>query len=500
MNQEIWKSFSCGLRQYQISSLAKIKDADGNLRSETTLGQIRLPTGSTTRESKCIKKLMEEHFDESIVGALYGKRPELPGEEWDDLPGYAHKYQVSTFGRVWNKKGRRSVVPPQNSTVARVLLVNAKVNSHKYINRLVLATFKNFDLDSDIIVSHIDGDVWNNRLENLCAITRKEQMSKRGEKAPKKGEKASKLAQQIIKLDQNGEEVDRYASKMSAAHEHGMSEKTLARYVDNGTGIGGYTFVIAKKIPEPEGNQYKDYTGYVITREGNIYSKAVQEYKIIPKPGQGGYVNIHLSKNHVSKPLKLHQVVATAFLPNPENKPTVNHKDGNKQNNHVDNLEWATHSEQSIHAINELGVAGGKPVWIYDKEGVFVGCHATLASANRITSVSINAIRRRCDGETEQKGNNIFVWADKEKKIIPPIIDLSTVKTTKQPIPKPKPEPSSAARQAQPILAYNTQTKTLKQYKSLAVAGRETGVDRKIIRSLCGTKEECDGYLFEFAK
>lgn len=54
---------------------------------------------------------------------------------------------------------------------------------------------------------------------------------------------------------------------------------------------------------------------------------------------------------------KVHRIIAETFIPNPENKPSVNHKDGNKANNELDNLEWATYSEQQIHAI-KIGLVG----------------------------------------------------------------------------------------------------------------------------------------------
>ena len=70
------------------------------------------------------------------------------------------------------------------------------------------------------------------------------------------------------------------------------------------------------------------------------------------KPGFSGdheYLQVTLSNSKVKRYL-LHRVVAIAFIPNPENKPEVNHKDGDKTNCNVDNLEWVTSSENQIHA------------------------------------------------------------------------------------------------------------------------------------------------------
>jgi hypothetical protein len=72
-----------------------------------------------------------------------------------------------------------------------------------------------------------------------------------------------------------------------------------------------------------------------------------------PNVGKLGYNRVHFYPKDGKRPLFLvHRIVAEAFIPNPENKRTVNHKNGNKSDNRVDNLEWMTHAENQQHAYS----------------------------------------------------------------------------------------------------------------------------------------------------
>lgn len=66
-----------------------------------------------------------------------------------------------------------------------------------------------------------------------------------------------------------------------------------------------------------------------------------------------GYISVSIHFNHIYKFSKVHRLVAIAFLPNPESKPCVNHKDGIKTNNRVSNLEFVTYKENTQHAVKE---------------------------------------------------------------------------------------------------------------------------------------------------
>lgn len=100
-----------------------------------------------------------------------------------------------------------------------------------------------------------------------------------------------------------------------------------------------------------------DFEDYEISSFGRVRSHKNGKVKILKERlNRDGYVQYSLSdKNHVMRTKRANRLVAEAFIPNPENKPTVNHKDGDKTNNMVDNLEWATKKEQMNHAY-ELGL------------------------------------------------------------------------------------------------------------------------------------------------
>lgn len=99
--------------------------------------------------------------------------------------------------------------------------------------------------------------------------------------------------------------------------------------------------------------QIKDYPNYYIYDNGDILN--INTNKILEGSiGENGYRYFRLSQNGKKKMLYCHRLVAEAFIPNPQNLPVVNHKDGNKLNNNVENLEWATYSDNIIHFHKEI--------------------------------------------------------------------------------------------------------------------------------------------------
>lgn len=85
--------------------------------------------------------------------------------------------------------------------------------------------------------------------------------------------------------------------------------------------------------------------GYFVSPTGNVYNRHGHLMK--GSIDRCGYRNIIINRKNKN----IHRLIAETFTPNPENKPCINHKDGNKQNNHVSNLEWCTHSENTIHSF-----------------------------------------------------------------------------------------------------------------------------------------------------
>lgn len=135
-----------------------------------------------------------------------------------------------------------------------------------------------------------------------------------------------------------------------------------------------------------------------------------------------GYIQARLSKNNKFGLKAVHRLVAKAFIPNPENKPQVNHIDGNKQNNRVDNLEWCSNRENQLHAW-KLGLQTpywkgkfgkdhitSKKVKQYDKNKNLIKIWDSVSEASKTLNINNTSISRCCLHHKYRHTAGGFIW------------------------------------------------------------------------------------------
>lgn len=123
-----------------------------------------------------------------------------------------------------------------------------------------------------------------------------------------------------------------------------------------------------------------------------------------------GYMQICLTKDRVRKTIKIHRLVAEAFLPNPTNLPQINHKDENKQNNRVDNLEWCDCRYNNCYngRMEKIAKKNGRRVRCLETDTVY----DSVAKAAEATGISHSNIVYVCQGEFKQIKGFHFKYED----------------------------------------------------------------------------------------
>ena len=179
-----------------------------------------------------------------------------------------------------------------------------------------------------------------------------------------------------------------------------------------------------------EWKDIKDSNGkYQISNYGRI--KSFNNNKIIimrTNKSNVGYYLVRISIKNKLKTYTVHKLVALHFIHNPNLYPCINHIDGNKENNRVDNLEWCTHSYNNKEAYRlnlahspNLGKTGSKhpgatKVNQYDLNGNYIKTWGTMKEAAESLNVSINSISSCCRYKIKTAKNYIWRYADKKLK------------------------------------------------------------------------------------
>lgn len=160
---------------------------------------------------------------------------------------------------------------------------------------------------------------------------------------------------------------------------------------------------------------WKDIPGYEglyqISNLGNIKSFCRKNTIIRKATNDGyGYLQLCLTKNKKIKEHKVHRLVAEAFIPNPENLPQINHKDENKHNNCVDNLEWCSAEYNINYGTRNEKIS--KKIKQYDKKGNFIKLWNSIIDIERIMNIPHSNIISCCKNKRKTAGN--YIWEYKE--------------------------------------------------------------------------------------
>lgn len=162
------------------------------------------------------------------------------------------------------------------------------------------------------------------------------------------------------------------------------------------------------------------YPNYSVTDDGRIfslnYNSTGKKKELKQKENTQGYKHVRLSKNGKSKTIPVHRIVALSYLPNPDNLQAVNHKDENKTNNMVGNLEWCSIKYNNTYGTRLERVSKiqlnrkdlSKQVKQFKKDGVFLKEYPSTNEVERQTGFDQSNISKCCKGK--YKSAYGYIW------------------------------------------------------------------------------------------
>lgn len=241
-----------------------------------------------------------------------------------------------------------------------------------------------------------------------------------------------------------------------------------------------------KDIKGYEGLYQVSSLGRVRSLDRELYQQGrVQRYKgalISPYKINSGYLSVRLSKNNKKKGHTVHRLVAEAFLPNPSAHPCINHKDENKQNNIVSNLEWCSYSyNNKASSANAMKPEKyGHKISMYNKRGKFLKTFPSSHRASDEMGIARSSIVDCCKKRCHSAGGYIWRYKHEAKeKDIEPLIYYKTAPRV--------------------VWQYTNDRIFVAEYKSINSAAKATGIHAENIGACCrGLSNSAGGFIWTY--
>jgi hypothetical protein len=263
-------------------------------------------------------------------------------EIWKHVVNY-HEYEVSSLGRI-RRNGK--CLKPKGKVYAIVNLSKDGIVGTFRLHRLIAETFLP-NPESLKVVNHKDGNKLNNILSNL------EWTTYSGNALHAKETGLINHTSKKVKMVTCDGNVTIFSSKKEAIDSLGISEHPIKKR----SGIyhaKNYSLTWGDDIEERNlalvWKPVPGFDDFVVSECGEVWNIKTRS-KMIPHESYG-YLKVNMKDSlGIKKHVLVHRAVASAFLDNPEKYPVVNHKNGNKKDNNLENLEYCSHARNAAHAV-----------------------------------------------------------------------------------------------------------------------------------------------------
>jgi len=407
-------------------------------------------------------------------------------EEWRTINQFPN-YDVSNFGNVRNNKTTKMMKLCRKSGYYHVSLTNEICKKTLKVHRLVALTFiENPENKSD--VNHKDKNKLNNHINNLNWMTRKENNIHRCEGVKITCNKNKPL----FRIDKDTDEIlEKYNSIELAgtwAFQNGYTKTIHNGRNSIGNCLNGLSKLAYKFKWKYEANndleneiwkqvilenvdmQDKKYFVSNLGRFKNSFGTIMNNYKV----NDNGYIRVYIH----NKTYTMHHLVAVTFIENPENKEQVNHKDGNKLNNLVSNLEWNTCSENNLHKF-QIGLGNNftRKITQYDLQMNKIKDFNSIVEAVKELNIGNSNIRGVLTNKNKSAGGFIFKYLE----------DNSHYESVK------------LNNKGRNVIQYGLDMKIIKIFNSIAEASKELNIHKNNIWAvITNYRKTAGGFIFKY--